>query len=148
LKQVSETQHQATFANCNKAGRGIIFQWPNRRENSMPKLQPLLFTVPANALDYEIAQEKAAAVGRLGRALERALGALRDYEAAQTPESGSQADHRDRRSALVAEAAHVLWMYVVQREACGLRDSRAVMRDYQVPAEVQHRMGASRQCRQ
>jgi hypothetical protein len=32
-------------------------------------------------------------------------------------------------------------MFVVQREACGLRDSRAVMRDYAVPAEVQVRMG-------
>jgi hypothetical protein len=32
-------------------------------------------------------------------------------------------------------------MFVVQREACGLRDSRAVMRDYAVPPEVQVRMG-------
>jgi hypothetical protein len=30
---------------------------------------------------------------------------------------------------------------VVQREALGLRDSRQVMRDYQVPPEVQGRMG-------
>jgi hypothetical protein len=30
---------------------------------------------------------------------------------------------------------------VVQREACGLRDPRPVMRDYRVPAEVQNRMG-------
>jgi hypothetical protein len=27
-------------------------------------------------------------------------------------------------------------MFVVQREACGLRDSRIVMRDYNVPGEV------------
>jgi hypothetical protein len=32
-------------------------------------------------------------------------------------------------------------MFVVQREACGLRDSRAVMRDYAVPPEVKVRMG-------
>jgi hypothetical protein len=32
-------------------------------------------------------------------------------------------------------------MFVVQREACGLRDSRAIMREYKVPAEVQQRMG-------
>jgi hypothetical protein len=31
---------------------------------------------------------------------------------------------------------------VVQREACGLRDSRTVMRDYNVPGEVQQHMGA------
>ena len=41
---------------------------------------------------------------------------------------------------LVAEAGYALWLFVVQREACGLRDSRAVMRDYAVPAEVQMRM--------
>jgi hypothetical protein len=32
-------------------------------------------------------------------------------------------------------------MFVVQREACGLRDSRTVMRDYNVPGEVQQCMG-------
>jgi hypothetical protein len=42
---------------------------------------------------------------------------------------------------LVAEAGYALWLFVVQREACGLRDSRAVMRDYAVPTEVQLRMG-------
>jgi hypothetical protein len=30
---------------------------------------------------------------------------------------------------------------MVQREACGLRDGRQVMRDYRVPVEVQYRMG-------
>jgi hypothetical protein len=32
-------------------------------------------------------------------------------------------------------------MFVVQREACGLRDSRTIMREYKVPAEVQQCMG-------
>jgi hypothetical protein len=45
------------------------------------------------------------------------------------------------RAALVAEAAYALWLFVVQREACGLRDSRTVMREYEVPAEVRDRMG-------
>jgi hypothetical protein len=30
----------------------------------------------------------------------------------------------------------------VQREAIGLRDTRQLMRDYRVPADVQSRMGA------
>ena len=47
---------------------------------------------------------------------------------------------RERR-ALVADAGHALWLFVVQREAVGLRDSRQVMRDYRVPAEVQGCMG-------
>ena len=48
---------------------------------------------------------------------------------------------RKARRSLVAEAGHALWLFVVQREALGLRDARQLMRDYRVPAEVQHRMG-------
>ena len=43
---------------------------------------------------------------------------------------------------MVMEAGHALWMFVVQREACGLRDSPTVMRDYSVPGEAQQRMRA------
>ena len=94
---------------------------------------------PAAALDYEIAQEKAATLGRLGRALEAALAALREFDAA-APEPS--ADARKERRSLVAQAGHALWLFVVQREALGLRDTRQLMRDYRVPADVQHRMGA------
>jgi hypothetical protein len=94
---------------------------------------------PAAALDYEIAQEKAATLGRLGRALETALAALRDFDAAAAEPS---AEARKERRSLVAQAGHALWLFVVQREALGLRDTRQLMRDYRVPAEVQHRMGA------
>ena len=47
----------------------------------------------------------------------------------------------EARAALVASAAQALWQFVVQREACGLRDSGTVMRMYGVPAEVRDRMG-------
>jgi len=97
---------------------------------------------PADLLDYEIVQEQASALGRLGRGLEAALANLREFDAAHPPPSMLPAERQARR-ALVAEAAHALWMFAVQREACGLRDSRAVMRDYKVPPEVQHRMGVS-----
>jgi hypothetical protein len=53
---------------------------------------------------------------------------------------GGPAERQARRT-LVAEAGYALWMFVVQREACGLRDSRTLMRDYKVPADVQERMG-------
>ena len=89
---------------------------------------------PAAALDYEIAQETAAALGRQGRALEAALRALADFDAAG---SGARADRAD----LVATAARALWEFVVQREACGLRDGGTVVRMYRVPAEVRDRMG-------
>ena len=43
---------------------------------------------PADVLDYEIAQEQAAALGRMGRKLEEALAKLREFDAAH-PRSGA-----------------------------------------------------------
>ena len=93
---------------------------------------------PVDVLGYEIAEERASALGRMGRALEQALARLRDFDAAH-PRAQAPASQARRR--LVAEAGHALWMLVVQREACGLRDSRHLMRTYNVPAEVQRCMG-------
>ena len=104
-----------------------------------PRLTPKIWTDnPAAALDYEIAQEKASALGRLGRGLEAALAALRDFDA-EGREPSPEA--REGRRALVAQAGHALWLFVVQRESVGLRDTRQLMRDYRVPGEVQARMG-------
>ena len=100
-----------------------------------------LHRAPVDVLNYEIVQEQAAALGRMGRALEAALAGLREFDAAH-PRSGAPASAQQARRTLVMEAAHALWMFVVQREACGLRDSRTVMRDYHVPGEVQQRMGS------
>jgi len=100
--------------------------------------RPNIWTAnPVATLDYEIAQEKASTLGRLGRQLEAALAALRAFDESARELS---ADTRERR-ALVAEAGYALWLFVVQREALGLRDARQLMRDYRVPAEVQARMG-------
>jgi Family of unknown function (DUF6665) len=96
---------------------------------------------PADLLEHEFAQERASALGRLGRALEAALAALAEFDAHQSHDASS-ADRRPLRAALVAEASVALWHFVVQREACGLRDMRHVLRDYRVPAEVAARMGA------
>jgi hypothetical protein len=112
------------------------------------------------ALDYEIAQEQASALGRLGRALETALEALAshdrvaayDRETSGQPASDRPLDQaatecrkpdsqKTARAALVQAASHALWCFMVQREACGLRDPRPVLRDYRVPAEVRNRMG-------
>jgi hypothetical protein len=98
------------------------------------------FKTPADLLDYEIVQEQASALGRMGRALEAALAELREFDLAHPP-SDALATERHARRKLVAAAGHALWMFVVQREACGLRDSRTIMRDYKVPPEVFERMG-------
>jgi hypothetical protein len=85
-------------------------------------------------LEYEIAQERASSLGRLGRRLEGALTAL----AACPPTANSD---RKVRDSLVEQAGYALWLFVVQREACGLNNSTQVMRDYGVPNEVHARMG-------
>jgi hypothetical protein len=89
---------------------------------------------PLAALDYEVAQEQASALGRAGRMLEQALRALADHD------NGATAD-RTARAQLVQTAGDALWCFMVQRESIGLRDPRPVLRDYRVPAEVQNRMG-------
>ena len=96
---------------------------------------------PAGLLEHEFAQERASALGRLGRALEAALAALAELDAASPPSEAAFAQHRQRRASLVAQASVALWHFVVQREACGLRDMRYVLRDYRVPPEVAARMG-------
>jgi len=92
-------------------------------------------------LHEEFAREKASALGRLGRALEAALAALARFDASERYDT-SHADARQLRAALVAEASDALWHFIVQREACGLRDLRYVLRDYRVPSEVAARIGA------
>ncbi|MBI5114232.1 MAG: hypothetical protein HZA68_19870 [Rhodovulum sp.] len=100
---------------------------------------------PADLLGDELMAERASALGRLGRGLEQALADLKAHDAAAPAAAGDPAGADARRRArgmLVDAAAHALWMLMVQRESCGLRDARALMRDYGVPAEVQSRAGA------
>jgi hypothetical protein len=114
-------------------------------QNENAALKPP-FRNPTEVLGYEILQEQASALGRLGRSLEAALAKLQAFDAAHPRENAATGpaappQEREARQALVSEAGEALWMFVVQREACGLRDSRNVMRDYKVPSEVQERMG-------
>jgi hypothetical protein len=85
-------------------------------------------------LEYEIAEEKASALGRLGRRLEASLAAL-----AACPLTANT--DRKIRNSLVEQAGYALWLFVVQREACGLNNIAQVIRSYEVPNEVYVRMG-------
>ena len=118
---------------------------PGRRPSRLASLAPQgdgeIFSVrrPSSVvgdLEYEIAREKASSLGRLGRRLEATLAALRAFDAAD-----ARARRKSERETLLAEAGTLLWHFVVQREACGLRDSARVMQDYAVPNEVRARMG-------
>jgi hypothetical protein len=56
-------------------------------------------------LEYEIAQEKASALGRLGRRLEAALAALAAWPRTATSD-------RKIRDSLVEQAGYALWLFV------------------------------------
>lgn len=88
-------------------------------------------------LGDEIISEQAASLGHHGRKAEASLAALRAWDAS---EAAGDATTRD---ALVARAAHEVWAFLVQRELCGLRDERRVIRELQVPREVLNKLGAS-----
>jgi hypothetical protein len=82
-------------------------------------------------LEYEIAQERASALGRLGRRLDAALAAC--------PRTANS--NRKIRDRLVEQAGYALWLLAVQREACGLNNLAHVVQVYRVPNEVVARMG-------
>jgi hypothetical protein len=112
-----------------------------RGESDRPMPQRKTRQSPADVLADEFRQEQAAALGRLGRALEARLAALAQFDADGHSRTASAAESRRLRASLVTEASIALWHFVVQREACGLRDLRYVLRDYRVPHEVAARMG-------
>ncbi|MGH6643329.1 MAG: DUF6665 family protein [Bradyrhizobium sp.] len=93
-----------------------------------------LFQSGYATLQYEIAEERASALARLGQRLEDALTAL-----AACPRTGNF--DRKIRNGLVEQAGYALWLFVVQREACGLNKIDHVIKIYRVPNEVVNRMG-------
>ena len=141
--------------------------WPAPRSASGMSLRSPRSLTGAAARDpsplaYEIAQQKALTLGRVGARFERALEALREFDEATRRSGGDGGDRgrrphpaprRDRlrgpepggagagREELLADAAEALWCYVVQREVCGFSGVEWILREYEVPREVHLRMG-------
>jgi len=80
------------------------------------------------ALRYELVEEQAAALGRMGRKAEAALAVLRAHEG-------------EGRGEAVKAAADAVWCFLVQREVMGLRDRARIVADYDIPREVMARLG-------
>jgi hypothetical protein len=80
-------------------------------------------------LSYELLEEQAQSLGRMGARLEAALAALRAHDG-------------EGRAAVLKAAADAAWGFFVQREAMGLRDRAAVIAQYDIPREVLVRIGA------
>jgi hypothetical protein len=86
-----------------------------------------------NILEDELLSEKASSLGHHGRQVEKALAALRGFDPAGAP---------DERLQLVRNAAREVWAFFVQRELCGFRDQKDVIKHYGIPGEVLVRLGA------
>lgn len=84
-----------------------------------------------NDFQREVLAEKAATLGRTGKALEAALAKLRDAGA------------DDDRAALVQKTADAAHAYLIQREVCGIHGLGQPLEDFSVPGEVRVRIGVS-----
>lgn len=82
-----------------------------------------------STIEMEALSESASSLGHQGRKVEQALAAL----ARATPEE------RDRA---LSDAGHAVWAYFVQRELCGMRDHRLIIREMEIPQDVLTRLGA------
>jgi hypothetical protein len=87
------------------------------------------------ALDSEVIEEKAASLSRAARRLEKALAALRGFDAG-VPPPRKRGELPPDRPTLLAEAREALWFLIVQREACGFPNSEEVLIAYSIPKEV------------
>jgi hypothetical protein len=87
-----------------------------------------------NVLEADLLAEKASSLGHHGRLVEAAMAALHAFDA----NPGDPAE----RLMLVRKAAREVWAYFVQRELCGLRDQKQIIKDYGIPNEVLVRLGA------
>lgn len=85
-----------------------------------------------NPIDYEIAGEKAASLGRAGERVQKTLAIL----------AGLEREAEDRRLT-VRDAAEAVYAYFIQRELCGLRRHHDAIAEYGIPQEVLARLGAT-----
>ncbi len=86
---------------------------------------------PLNVLEYELMAERADSLGRAGLRVEAALARLNEMR------------DGDKEDLLDAAAAEVYALFI-QREICGLRNSRDVIARYGIPGAVIARLGVSR----
>ena len=87
-----------------------------------------------NTLESEILAEKASSLGHHGRMVEKTMTDLKAFD----PATGTA----EERLVLVKAAARATWKFFVQRELCGLRDQREIIRFYGIPQDVLNRLGA------
>lgn len=91
---------------------------------------------PLVEIDAGVRGDTAAALGRAGRTLGRAVEALVEFDGRGAPRS------RERK-ALLRAATDALWAYVVQKEAIGVSDHARANEIYGVTPEMWRLVGAA-----
>jgi hypothetical protein len=89
-----------------------------------------------NVLEYEMQAERAAALGRQGVKVEAALAALNAWD--------EGCDSAEKHENLLFDAADAVWAFFIQREMCGMRNNRDIIKRYGIPKEVLARVGTVR----
>lgn len=98
--------------------------------------QPGFTNTGFNVLEYELQSERAAALGRQGLKVEAVIAELNAFD-----QSAGKAGDREE---LLYKAADVVWSFFIQREMCGFRNNREIIRRYAIPAEVLSKVGTVR----
>ena len=83
---------------------------------------------PMEAIEYELEEGRAFALGQAGKRLEAALAAF----------------GAERREDLLVDAADAAWCYMIMREIAGFHDHDFAFAVYRVPREVRARIGVMR----
>jgi hypothetical protein len=94
-----------------------------------------------DTVQLEVAEEKAGTLGRTGQRLHAAVERFRNHE--RRGASGDR-DADAKREQLLWEVAERAEAFIVQREACGLRDNHHALAFYGVPRDATARLGARR----
>lgn len=119
---------------------GAVFLWAQLRGSSAARSGSSMSQF-VDTVQLEIAEEKAGTLGRTGQRLQAAVELLREHERSR---SGSAHYTDAKRERLLWDVAERAESFVVQREACGLRDARQALAFYGVPREATRRIGAKR----
>lgn len=82
-------------------------------------------------VEAEVLAETAASLGHHGKKVEAALVQL----------ESAASDDKER---LTRAAARAVWEYFIQRELCGMRDHRLIIKEMSIPDSVLLQLGAIR----
>ncbi|MDB4960150.1 MAG: hypothetical protein JWP01_149 [Myxococcales bacterium] len=86
---------------------------------------------PIEAIEYELQEGRAYALGRAGKRVEDAIAAL----ATGTPHA---------RELLLSQAAEAVWEFIITRESAGFYDHALLEDAYGIPPQVMARVGVVR----